>query len=361
MSETLVYDDVGQSFVVLDQTQGPAGTVVGIVGNVFEYAPGGTAGGNVYTTEASLAAALSLATGPCWVMISTTYTTPATLTSSVWDLQGGEIMCSQWPVGGNTLQVQGTGYIKNCSRLVNMIVECDSTTTAAFQWGSFTTGSPVLVLDAASITYGGSASASPIQVPASGTLFVDTANGSDFFPNGNTTPFVALGTGATLSFQACEVGTSLQIPATLVSGAAGTSLLYSGDYGAFPLPTQTAFSGTITQAVFGVSPLQPFTSSGTISGGVEALALLEVTGAAMTLAMPPSPNPRDKVIVKVIGSAHVGSLSVAGSVQIEIPTAKGTYATGTAQAMPQLAGWAATYFWAPTIGSAGSWLLLSST
>ena len=267
------------------------GAVPSMGASVFVFKPGGTTLGNVYATASGIQAALSLATGPCRVQIDISVTSPAVLPTGVtWDLHGGSLETGNFVGDVNaTLVVQGTAYVMNASLLTNLIFEPQSTTTAALQWGSYTSTQPILQLDNCEIFMGSTCTAPPIQIPGTGTVSLVASNGSYFNPNSQTTVFVELLTSSgTLELDLYQ---SEPLPATFVGGTEGALFAYNADASGYPYVVQTGFSGTVTTVYYdnaaGIipAPMTSLTATTVLNPQTDISYDVETTGGAITATL----------------------------------------------------------------------------
>ena len=245
------------------------------------YQPGGVTSGNVYATDAEIAAALVAVNGAADVYVDPSLGAPVLSAGVTWDFNG----CGTLQLWGDTntpnLTVEDTGHLEGLTRLVNVRAICKCTTVPSFTWASFAE-TPEFAIDGGIVELDPMATVSPIQVSAGGFLFVQIDNEGGFDANANVTAFVELATGASLFLNAFQINQgAATLPTTLVSGDGTTSLLYAGDGSAFPAPTFSLFSGTLTY-----TPLTgPFTQAGvvgTVIGPVDATAPFEVSGGTAT-------------------------------------------------------------------------------
>jgi hypothetical protein len=235
------------SLRLLLQSTGTPGSTTG-ASTTLVFRPGGAGGGNVFTTAAQVATALAAVNGAGLVLLDDQIA-PCTMPPSVvWDFQGrGSIQGSSETyaslVTSDTAQIRNLGY----PGVVGCEIVCDARTLPTFQFDNWANSPTIALQNSGSIRLGTSTFA-PIQVPSGATLFLLTLETCRFFPLSGSVPFVELGAGATLAaiFFQTDVP-AFQIPQNLVGGGASATFAYTADAMGFPLPTQTLFSGTVTQ------------------------------------------------------------------------------------------------------------------
>lgn len=205
------------------------------------FRPGGVSSGNICATSACVSAALAAAPGAS-VYVDTSLGA-ATLASTTWNFNGAGTLVSY---SGNyaTLTLTGTAQLLNLPFVSNLNLVFSSTTTPGIQFSTWTGAViPQIEFNATTIGLSSGASASPVQVPASGSLYMGMANQSIFIAGANTTPFISLGASAVASLSVLQ---SEKLPATAVSGGGTTALSWTVDLSVWPVTTQTGFSGALS-------------------------------------------------------------------------------------------------------------------
>lgn len=244
--------------------------VVGAVANII-YRPGGVAAGNVYTTAATVAAAIAAVNGAARVTIDDSIVSPAPIPNGVtWAGKGAlEIVGLS---GFSFLNIQDGGQITDIGLpLYNLSLVCDSQTKPAISYTSFA-DAPLLELVDAEINLSALATIPAIEIPAGANSLVLLVTRSSTLSNSSVgSGIVGIGVGATLFLVCTEIVLNPPIGPALslatMQGGAGTNLAYIGDGTAFPIPIWSLFTGTTVATTL---DNYPFGSTGLPGGTISA-------------------------------------------------------------------------------------------
>ena len=269
----LVRPDGSDQLIVCSSDGGCAYGPNTAIGGAIIWRPGGTAGGDVYTTCATVEAALTPGSD---LYLDCTNSQPVVGTGCNLDLQGYGSVNAYYADCGVT--ISGTGSIKNVPYWNGVApVELEATTGGG---GIVMTQVTTLSDSIFELTAG--ATVSPIQVAPGGIIAIALVGQSGFVAlGGNPTPFISLGAGASVSIYANQQSpTQTPLLATMVGGDAGTTLNFYGDPTGMPMPAQTKLAAGATRNVIGTSRM-------TGAGGLWYDASANVVGGAPTCIGPP--------------------------------------------------------------------------
>ena len=248
-------------------------------GAALIWRPGGTASGNIFTTCATVSAALAASPGS-WVTVDTTLGAATVGTGCALDFQGYGGLTAYY--NNILVTLSGTGQIRNMPNCTGMVLGFSSSTTPGLTWNYTLTGGPAVIMSDCFFQLNSGATASPIQIPANTDGGITEAsfemfNGSGFTRlGGNTTPIMTIGAGSSaILYYSDYSATQTPLWSTIASGA-GALLVY-GDDTLFPFPTQSGLSGGLSRL-----PLSRMTGA----GGLWYDASANVVGGAPTCIGP---------------------------------------------------------------------------
>ena len=283
--------------ILLVGTDGTSYDVIGGgTGGAIIFRPGGVAGGNIHTSAATVAVAIANASGAVTVYVDTSLApgNVAMIPSGVvWDFKLYGRLAGQANINSDVsepgdfprLIVSDGAKLMNLGRMANIAIECDCITSPAFDYSDWAVSPYVECLNIG-LNMGDAATVAAWQVPADAQLSLDVTGSSSYFFSPGATPIVSLAAAASLSFS-LEGSYSSGVSNYLVSGDGTTTFFYIADDAAFPVPTQTAFSGATTVTFLGGNvPIQNYldaelqgqtapsgTGPGQVSQGVTVYAL----------------------------------------------------------------------------------------
>jgi hypothetical protein len=259
--------------------------VVGAVANII-YRPGGVAAGNVYTTAATVAAAIAAVNGAARVTVDDSIVSPAPIPNGVTWAGKGALEIVGLP-GFSFLNIQDGGQITDIGLpLYNLSLVCDSQTKPAISYTSFA-DAPLLELVDAEINLSALATIPAIEIPAGANSLVLLVTRSSTLSNSSVgSGIVGIGVGATLFLVCTEIVLNPPIGPALslatMQGGAGTNLAYIGDGTAFPIPIWSLFTGTTVATTLDNFP---FTTTGLPASAITATDIsspFEQGGASAT-------------------------------------------------------------------------------
>lgn len=211
--------------------QGNAAAVPGNSSIIFN--PDGEAGGNVYTTAASVAEALIAVNGAASVYLVGNCTLPAGVTWAFNHL--GSIVANY---GYTTLEIQDGAQITGLLEATNTNFLCDCQTVHSFAFddvGEF----PILSLYNSNVTGNAGSTIAPFGVP--NYLGLAMYDSSTLTTVSGSVPMFAPAANATIVIQFFYGDIDGAFSLNLVGTASGASFYYDGDASAYPIP---AFTGT---------------------------------------------------------------------------------------------------------------------
>lgn len=228
------------------------------------FRPGGVASGNVYTSAAAVAAALTAANGAVTVYIDTSLgaaTIPAGVT---WNMGGvGSVIGSGSEASGDepptTLTIADTAQIRNPFKFENLTFICACVTLPSFDYdASVWAGGPDIVFghyvffDLGS----GSPTIPPFTVPVAAlcpqlTVGLIGTFGEGFLTYGGTVALFKLTSGGVSGGGVVVLNalTAGPFPANLFSGDSSTGVALYADASSWPLPSWTGFTGGVAPHV----------------------------------------------------------------------------------------------------------------
>ncbi len=222
---------------------GPAGSSGGAQASII-FQPGGVAGGNIFTSDATVAAAITAANGAVTVFLDDSFA-PCVLTT-LWNFQGRGSICGGESGGAlqvQTLTVNDGGQIQDVFDIIACRIICKSQTIGSFGFTGPNNG--INFYDGAWVQLDASCTLAPFEVPAGPGLFVRFDNiwqwDNSAAPG---VPFFVMpdGTNMNLQFFRAPIpgGMLLFFPANLFSGSAATAVTINADASGWPMQAWSA-------------------------------------------------------------------------------------------------------------------------
>lgn len=260
---------------------GGGGTVEGII-----WRPGGTAGANVYITEATAFAAAVSANMACTIYVDTSIA-PAVINSSHNGL--GALVLTGYSSSGDTLEIADGALLTRPRGFADLTVTCDCVTTAALAMGA----GDILYLEGATLELGASATVPAIALSANDTYsIVESLSTIAGLAGESAVAFVSLNNNTTLNLylltpDADTGGSGFLSTGNDVGGGTGTVVFFRGvSCGPF---ASSLFGGTVTDSpgfVYNVTKLTgvPYGLVGAIPGQPASTIVPPIVGSSSTQA-----------------------------------------------------------------------------
>lgn len=209
------------------------------------YRKGAASAGNVYGSDAEVAAAIAAVNGACNVWIDGSIE-PCTL-GTAWNLFGMATIQAD-PASGTTLEILDGGQIQNPGApcVIGVTIYCDCQTIPSFSWTTWVNTTPNAIgFSFASLFLNPSCTIPPIQVPADPKgnalyFLVERITALEVFgaPAGT---IVELGENALFVILGLDMQPS-EVDVNLFSGDGTTAWAVFGDASMWPLPAFTSAS-----------------------------------------------------------------------------------------------------------------------
>lgn len=212
------------------------------IGGAIVFKPGVPSIGYTYATAQEIAEQVGL-NGAVIVIIDNSLA-PAIIPEGVfWDFNGyGGLGGSLADVTNNILEIQDGAQVRRLGSITNVLVQCDSASMPALDWGVDWPDEPTLTIDGGGIFMSPASSMPAIQIPSGGALVIKTIGGGSL-QTGGSSAMISIAAGGVLFLEI--FGLFFPFPVDLFSGGAGSQYYYAGDSTAFPIPAWSLFTGSI--------------------------------------------------------------------------------------------------------------------